>query len=222
MIGPLSVLAACLLPVSAALAVDDLRSAVLALACEVVLLGWLTVDVRRLPWRMLGAGIAAISIAATTWLWGGRDLEVTVTAALRIVTLALPTALMAPRLRTASLSDHLAQRLRLPARGAVAAVAGLGRLDRVFDQWRQITQARRARGLGLQGGPARRARELGATSFALLVAGMRDAGHLAVAMDARGFATAQRRTWAETAPWTRKDTLVLGLGLVVAIVPWFS
>jgi energy-coupling factor transport system permease/ATP-binding protein len=40
---------------------------------------------------------------------------------------------------------------------------------------------------------------------------------LALAMDARGFAGAHRRTWAGAAPWRRPDTLaVLGGLLVVA------
>jgi energy-coupling factor transporter transmembrane protein EcfT len=43
---------------------------------------------------------------------------------------------------------------------------------------------------------------------------------MAVAMEARGFsAGASRRTWAEPAPWTRFDSAVVALGLVVAGIP---
>jgi energy-coupling factor transporter transmembrane protein EcfT len=44
---------------------------------------------------------------------------------------------------------------------------------------------------------------------------MRSASHASVAMDARGFATAHHRTWAEPADWTRLDvaTVVVAVAL---------
>jgi len=55
-------------------------------------------------------------------------------------------------------------------------------------------------------------------AFTLLVHTMRDATRTSIAMDARGFATATRRTWAEPAVWTRADVLVaLGAALVGAM-----
>ena len=62
--------------------------------------------------------------------------------------------------------------------------------------------------LAASGRPATRsttARYAGGMSFALLVHAMRGATRSAVAMDARGFATADDRTWAEPATWTRLD-----------------
>jgi energy-coupling factor transport system permease protein/energy-coupling factor transport system ATP-binding protein len=50
---------------------------------------------------------------------------------------------------------------------------------------------------------------------------MRRAGSLAVAMDARGFAHANRRTWAEPAPWLRGDWVVVAIGTMLAALPWF-
>jgi energy-coupling factor transporter transmembrane protein EcfT len=55
--------------------------------------------------------------------------------------------------------------------------------------------------------------------FILLVQAIRQAGRTAVAMDARGFAGAQRRTWAEPSRWRRADTVLLFLGAVNAAVP---
>jgi energy-coupling factor transport system ATP-binding protein len=37
-------------------------------------------------------------------------------------------------------------------------------------------------------------------------------------MDARGFATAYRRTWAAAAPWRTPDTLVVAAALVPLVV----
>jgi energy-coupling factor transport system ATP-binding protein len=41
------------------------------------------------------------------------------------------------------------------------------------------------------------------------VRSLQTAAELAVAMDARGFATARRRTWASRAAWTRSDVLLV-------------
>jgi energy-coupling factor transporter transmembrane protein EcfT len=39
-------------------------------------------------------------------------------------------------------------------------------------------------------------------------------------MDARGFAGAHDRTWAELAPWRAVDSVVVALGLLLAVGPW--
>jgi energy-coupling factor transporter transmembrane protein EcfT len=51
---------------------------------------------------------------------------------------------------------------------------------------------------------------------------VRQAGRLAVAMEARGFSSqlAMRgRTWAMPAPWLPSDSLLVALGAAVALVP---
>ena len=61
--------------------------------------------------------------------------------------------------------------------------------------------------------------ELWALSTGMLIRSLQAAAQLAVAMDARGFATAHRRTWAQRARWRWVDTalvLVAALPLVVA------
>jgi energy-coupling factor transport system permease protein/energy-coupling factor transport system ATP-binding protein len=72
----------------------------------------------------------------------------------------------------------------------------------------------------MDGGPVRRLRASGGGAFALLVLAMREAGHLSMAMDARGFAAAHRRTWAEPAPWTATDNLLLAVATCLAALPW--
>jgi energy-coupling factor transport system permease protein len=56
-------------------------------------------------------------------------------------------------------------------------------------------------------------------SFALLVHAMRGATSASIAMDARGFATAQGRTWALPAPWTRVDVLAIVVAIGLGAVP---
>jgi energy-coupling factor transporter transmembrane protein EcfT len=218
--GPLSLLAASLFPVIGVFAIDSARVGLIAVAVELVGLGWLVRDLRTTVVRASFGLVAAAGIALTTWLYGGQDLEQTGAAALRILYLVLPSALAMPLVQPSELGDHLAQRLRLPPRLVVGAVAALQRIDSLAEQWRQIQRARRARGVGLDGGLVRRVRASGGSAFALLVIAMRQAGHLAMAMDARGFAAAHRRSWAEPAPWTVTDSVVLAVAIVLAILPW--
>ena len=219
-IGPLSRLLACLVPVAGAFAIDSTRQGLICVAAELIVLGWLTTDVRGSLARGVFGLVAASSIVISTWLYGGRDLDEALGAGLRILFIVLPTALLSPSIDPSGLGDHLAQRVHLPARAVVAATASLQRLDETVETWHTIQRARRARGLGLDGGPVRRTRTLAASAFALLVVSLRQAATTTVAMDARGFATATRRTWAEPAPWTAADSALLTAALGLAVLPW--
>ena len=176
------------------------------MALQVVLLGWLVVDVRATALRLALGVVAAASIAVSTYLYGGRDVDESLGAACRVLAIVLPAALLTPRIEPSRLGDHLGQRLRLPPRVVVAATVAFQRVDQVADQWRQIQRARRARGLGVDGRRRRRLRGSAGAAFAILVVNLRETGVLAVAMDARGFGDADHRTWAEPAPWHWADT----------------
>jgi energy-coupling factor transporter transmembrane protein EcfT len=218
-VGPLSLLAGCLLPVVGAFAVTTPRLGLLTLGAEVIAFGWLMVDPRGTALRCLVGLGAAATLSLSTWLYAGHDLDKTLAASLRILCIVVPAAILSPAIRPSELGDHLAQRLHLPARAVAGGVAALQRVEMLGEQWRLVLQARRARGIGLDGGPARRVRGLAGSAFALLVGAMRQTGQLALAMDARGFATAQRRTWAEPAPWRRGDWLLLTLAAALAVLP---
>ena len=84
----------------------------------------------------------------------------------------------------------------------------------------QLDRSRRVRGLGPGRNPIARIRHVGALTFGLLVATLRSSARMAVAMDARGFATASRRSWAEPARWTRYDSAVLAGAVGFAALPY--
>lgn len=218
--GALSLLSAALLPVVGAVAVQDPMPGVIVLAAQAVGLGWLVLDWRAVGRRIPFGLVAAVSIGGATWLYGRHDLPDAAAAALRVLCVVVPAALVTPSIRPSELGDQLAQRLHLPARQVVAATAALQRLDDLGDQWRQIRRARRARGLDLHGGPLHGVAESGRVAFALLVVALRQSSALAVAMDARGFARSAGRTWAEPAVWTALDWLVLLIAVGLAVLPW--
>lgn len=184
--------------------------AVLALVCVP---SW-----RPLRWRLFAVGFAAVSLWWSSWLLGDHDTTVATTAAGRILVLALPGAIVAAFIDPMRFGDALAQNLRLPARFVGAFTASLTRFDRLGETFEQLQRTRRIRGLGPSRNPLSRAATTAPLTFGLLVTAMRGATQLSLAMDSRGFATAQRRTWAQPSPWHRRDTLIVAAAIVVTIV----
>lgn len=184
------------------------------LAAVILLPGW------RYPLACLGfTAIAAVTIVYSTWRLGGHDEKEAVTAGIRIVVLAWPGSVMAGYVAPSSLADYLAQTLRLPARMIAAFAAALQRFTGFGLAWQQLERVRWVRGFGPKRNPIANGRYAANISFALLVQAMRGASASAIAMDARGFATAQNRTWAEPAPWTRLDIAGLVVAALLGCIP---
>jgi len=202
--------------------IDSLAVALVAFGAYVVaavllLPGW------RYPLLCLGfTAIAAVTIVYSTWRLGGHDLEEAFTAGLRIVVLAWPGSVMAGYVDPSRLADYLAQTLRLPARLMAAFAAALQRFTGFGLAWQQMERVRRVRGFGATRNPVSNARHAANMSFALLVQAMRGATSASIAMDARGFATAQGRTWALPAPWVRLDVVAIVVAAVLGVVPAFA
>jgi len=110
----------------------------------------------------------------------------------------------------ARLGDYLAQSLKVPGRFAAALSAALQRVGGSWRTWHDLERTRRARGLRVRPW---------SMAFALLVHTIRDATRTSIAMDARGFAMAHRRTWAEPAHWSRADVAALAVAVILALVP---
>lgn len=197
--------------------VDRPTTALLVVAVYAVLALAFVPTWRPLRWRLLAVAFAAVSLWWSSWLLGGHDLAVATTAAGRILVLALPGAVVAAFIDPMRFGDALAQNLRMPARFVSAFTASLTRFDRLGETFDQLQRTRRIRGFGPTGNPLSRTATMAPLTFGLLVSAMRGATQLSLAMDARGFATAHRRTWAKPSPWTRRDTAVVVLALVVTI-----
>ncbi|WP_299447924.1 ATP-binding cassette domain-containing protein [uncultured Phycicoccus sp.] len=176
---------------------------------------------RTVALRTLPGLLAALSVGWSTWWLAGHDVDAALTVALRVLVIVVPAAVLIPWVDPDRLGDHLAQRLGLPDRPVVAVSAALQRVHTFAAVWSEIGRARRVRGIGVSARrPASVLDHVTALTMGLLVRTLRAAAELAVAMDARGFATAQRRTWWAPAPWRWRDTaLVLAatLPLVVAV-----
>lgn len=130
----------------------------------------------------------------------------------RIFALALPTILLFGRVDPIDLAGALAQVWRLPARFVLGVLAGTRTLGLFIDDWRTMSLARRARGVGDRGVLRRYA----SMAFVLLVFAVRRGSRLATAMEARGFGSSVERTWARPSTLSGRDAVAVG-GAVVLV-----
>lgn len=176
--------------------------------------------VPRPRWVLVCLGfacLAALSVTYSTWRLGGRDVEIAVTAGLRMVVLAWPGSVAAGFIDPGRLGDYLAQ--FLPERGVVAFSAALQRFTTFSDTWTTLERSRRARGFGPSRRPLEVVRYSADMAFALIVQAMRDASRTSIAMDARGFASANQRSWAVLPTWSRLDAGALVLAIALGALP---
>jgi energy-coupling factor transport system permease protein len=205
----------------------DWVSALVALACELVLFAWAGVGARRLTMRGLPIVIAALLAGVMIALYGRTSGEVhfvflfarvsdgslalALATVLRILAIGLPALVLFLTVDPTDLADGLAQVLHLPARFVIGGLAALRLASLFLDDWRALELARRARGIADRG----RLRRFAGQAFALLVLSIRRGSKLATAMEARGFGTA-KRSWARESRFGLPEVLLLVIGFAVA------
>ncbi|WP_144834351.1 energy-coupling factor transporter transmembrane protein EcfT [Microbacterium sp. BH-3-3-3] len=130
---------------------------------------------------------------------------------LRVLALALPMILLFARTDPTALADALAQVAKLPSRFVLGVLAGARTVGLFVDDWRTMTLARRARGLGDRGA----LRRFFSMAFVLLVFAVRRGTKLATAMEARGFGADVERTWARPSTLSGRDGAALAGSLAL-------
>ncbi len=208
----------------------DWVSAGVALALELLVVAALHVPPGVFWRRTWPVWLAAVLTAFTILLYGqpaGRvyfrflfidvtdgSIVLAIATFLRVLAIALPAVLMFASIDPTELADGLAQRLHLPARFVIGALAGLRLISLFAEDWRSLQLARRTRGIADAGRLAR----LAGQAFALLVLSVRRGTALATAMEARGFGAPGTRTWARESVWRALDWVVLAGGLTIGSV----
>ncbi len=225
----LAKLAAALLIAVPLILTIDVLSASVALLLEIPLLVLSGLRAgefwRRTAVLWLAAPLSAVTIALygapggeILWEWfvvrvSENSLLLAAATGLRVLAIGLPAVVLFATVDPTDLADDLAQRVRLPSRFVIGALAGMRMLGLLAEDWRQLSLARRARGVADAG---RIRRGLG-MAFALFVLAIRRGSSLATAMEARGFGGATRRTWARPSRWSAADTALLGLALLIPV-----
>jgi energy-coupling factor transport system permease protein len=217
-INPVAQLSAILVVLPVLLVSGDLLTPLLLLAAELCLFpaaGLTTpraVLARTWPLLLGAAGVAWVNVLfgddGNGWLDGAA-------VAVRVLALALPGVLLVASTDPVRLADALTVHWRVSTRFAYGALAALRLVPLLATEWQTIRLARRARGVAAGRNPVAAVRLFAGTAFALLVGAVRRGGRLALAMDARGFASGLPRTNARGSVWRRRDTAFVA-GTVLA------
>jgi energy-coupling factor transport system permease protein len=188
-----------------------------------VVVAALLVSVRfsGLPPRSLAARAAPLLIAAASVGVFNAVLSQSTAAgaaiALRLIGISLAGLLALATIDPTDLADALVEHAHAPSRFVVGALAAF-RLFPLFSRdWDVLGLARRARGIEADRTLLDRARALPGRALGLLVAAIRRATRLALAMDARGFGSRPCRTLARPRRLTARDGALVAGALALAI-----
>ncbi len=231
-INPVAKLAAAgILSITLLMSIDPVSAGV-TLGLTLLLLPFTGLPLRALWLRMLPIVVGALIASAATVLYGRPSGEIYVewgilrisegsidlalAIFLRVLAIALPSVVLFVTTDPTDLADGLAQIVRLPARFVVGALAGLRLVGLLIDDWRELSLARRARGVADAG----RVRRFAGQAFALFVLAIRRGTKLATAMEARGFDAPGARTWARPSVlrWRDAGLVAIAVGIAAASV----
>lgn len=192
--NPAAKLAAATLVIAGLIASASIVSASVVLFCELAALPVAGVAMRPLAARAWPLPLGAAGVAVANLVASDAPPVTIAAISLRLLAIALPGVVVFASTEAVDLADSLVQQLHVPARFAYGALAGLRLLPLLGLEWDLIRRARRARGIDAGGSPWKAAELFSSAVYALLVAAVRRATRLALAMDSRGFASRQPRS----------------------------
>jgi energy-coupling factor transport system permease protein len=132
-----------------------------------------------------------------------------------VVVIGLTTLLVFGPSDPTRLADSLVQQWHVPDRFAYGTLGALRVAPFMADDWAVIAAARRLR--GIKPGGVGRVRDTGDRLLVMLVAAIRRAERLALAMDARGFDSGIKRSHFRQVKAAWRDYLTVAVALSVAI-----
>ena len=188
-----------------------------------VVVGALLVAARfsGLPPRSLAARAAPLVIGAASFGLFNAVLSQNAVAgaaiALRIIGVSLAGMMAVATIDPTDLADALVEHAHAPSRFVVGALAAFRLFPLFSREWDVLGLARRARGIEADRTYVDRIRAFPGRALGLLVAAIRRATRLALAMDARGFGSQPCRTLARPRAMTLPDGALVAGALVLAV-----
>ncbi len=174
-----------------------------------------------LPFRPLAMRAAPLVIGATgiaffNAIVGGTGAAGGLAIGLRLIGFSFAGILAVATIDPTELADALVQHLRAPSRFVVGALAAFRLFPLFSREWDTLGLARRARGIEADRTVADRLAVFPGRALGLLVAGIRRATRLALAMDARGFGARPCRTLARPRDivWSDRALVAAAVALV--------
>lgn len=208
-------------------------SAGIVLTAESALVVAARLSVRRWLVRAVPLGLALIGVLIANLLFSEPSGSVlfdvgmvqissgsligAVTVAMRLLALTLPGIVLFASIDPTELSDALITQWHANPRIAVGSLAAVRMAPLVIGDLRQSYAARRTRGV-ISRNPVFGLAMVFGTVAAVLIAAIRRATRLSVAMDARGFDAGLPRTLARVSRWRTRDTAVVSSCGVVCTI----
>jgi energy-coupling factor transport system permease protein len=211
-VHPLAKIAAALVLMFALFITIDPLTPALVLIAEIAAIPLIGIPSRALIRRALPVFIAAIGIGFFNALLSG-NVNGGVAIGLRLVGISLAGIVAVASIDPTELADALVEHLHAPRRFTVGALAAFRLMPLFADEWQTIAMARRAR--GLDNG---RLTAFFSMTRSLLVAAIRRAARLAVAMDGRGFADPGCRTLARPRAIDAGDWSLIAAAIAIALM----
>jgi energy-coupling factor transport system permease protein len=202
----------------------------------VALVLWSGLPLRRVPGRLAPLGFAIVSLTVFSILLSGANADRSLAAVaafgpiritapavsaglaigLRVVVIGLTTLLVFGPSDPTRMADSLVQQWHIPDRFAYGTLGALRVAPFMADDWTLISAARRLRGIQARG-VAGRIRDAGDRLVVMLVAAIRRAERLALAMDARGFDSGIKRSHFRELRVGWRDWLTIAVACAVAV-----
>jgi len=168
--------------------------------------------------RALPLLVSAIGIGVFNGLVGSTGVMGAAAIALRLLGISMAGVLAVATIDPTDLADALVQHVRASPRFVVGALAAFRLFPLFSREWDTLGLARRARGIETDRTIVQRLAAFPPRALGLLVAAIRRATRLALAMDARGFGAMACRTLARPRALGRGDyALVAGAATLVAV-----
>jgi energy-coupling factor transport system permease protein len=215
--------------VAAIVTLDPIVPIRLTLAAVAALVFWSGLPLRRIPRRMAPLGFAILSLTFFSIVLAASNGDRSLAAVLEIgpvritapavsagLAIGLTTLLVFGPSDPTRMADSLVQQWHVPDRFAYGTLGAMRVAPFMADDWAVIGAARHLRGIGA-GSPASRIRDAADRLVVMLVAAIRGAERLALAMDARGFDSGVRRSHFRELRVTWRDWLTIGVAFGVAV-----
>ena len=186
-----------------------------ALAIAMLLFGLSAPAVARRAEPLL---MSAIGIGFFNALVGSTGVAGGIAIAMRLLGISLAGIIAIAAIDPTELADALVEHLHAPPRFVVGALAAFRLFPLFSREWDTLGLARRARGIEADRTFVQRLAGFPSRAVGLLVAAIRRATRLALAMDARGFGSRACRTLARPRAFDARDiALVVSAALLVIL-----
>jgi energy-coupling factor transport system permease protein len=196
----------------------DVITSVIVIAALGIAIAASGIPARALALRAVPLLLAAASVGLFNAVFGTTGVGGGVAIALRLIGISVAGVLAIATIDPTELADALVQHLRASPRFVVGALAAFRLFPLFSREWDTLGLARRARGIEADRSIVQRAASFPGRALGLLIAAIRRATRLALAMDARGFASRSCRTLARPRAFARGDVAFVLVAVLVVTV----